>query len=191
MSGANTPLKQNPPAAPQPPAPVAQQSQAQQQTAPEAPSPVAGVTLLVNGAEVTDLAAVQAHITGLEAFKRETIEGGRKAFVAQLAKDGKIMANQESLDETEAFALSLSSEQFEAWKKSMGSSPANALFNQHGNIDAPREPRNGGSASEVEARIATLEEIVQAHRDAGVPENVIETKASYKELQKLTSSQAR
>ena len=190
MSGANTQQKQTPPpAAPQPPAPTAQGAPAQQQ-APETPSPVAGVSLMVNGAEVADLSAVQAHITGLEAFKKETIEGGRKAFVAQLAKDGKIMANEETLTATEAFALSLSSDQFEAWKKSMGSAPANNLFGQHGTTGVPAGPQNGGSTNETQARIATLKEIVQSHRDAGVPEDVIQTKASYKELQQLTSSQA-
>lgn len=189
MSGANTQQKQTPPpAAQQPPAPQAQAT-AQQQIAPETPSPVAGVTLMVNGAEVTDLAAVQAHITGLEAFKKETIEGGRKAFVAQLAKDGKVMANEETLTATETFALSLSSDQFEAWKKSMSSAPANNLFGQHGTTGVPVGPQNGGSQDETQARITTLQEIVQSHRDAGVPEDVLQTKDSYKELQKLTSTQ--
>jgi ATP-dependent Clp endopeptidase proteolytic subunit ClpP len=185
MTGPNPQKQTTPPAAPQPPAPQAQQ----QAPAPEAPSPVAGVTLLVNGLEVTDLSAVQAHITGLEAFKKETIEGGRKAFVAKLAADNKIMANEETLTATETFALSLSSDQFEAWKKSMGSAPANNLFGQHGTTGVPAGPQNGGSTNETESRIATLKEIVQSHRDAGVPEDVLQTKASYKELQQLTSTQ--
>lgn len=185
MTGTN-PQKQTPPAAPQPPAPTAQQT-----AAPEATSPAAGVTLMVNGAEVTDLAAVQAHITGLESFKKETIEGGRKAFVAQLAKDGKILASDESLTATESFALSLSPEQFTAWKTSMEGAPATQLFGKHGATPGDSgAPANGGSTDETEARISVLKEIVQSHRDAGLSNEQIEAKDSYKELQKLTSNQA-
>jgi ATP-dependent Clp endopeptidase proteolytic subunit ClpP len=180
MTGPN-PQKTQPPAAPQPPAPT-QQVQ---------PAPTeAGVKLMVNGVEVTDLTAVQAHITALETFRTEAVEGARKEFVAKLAKDGKILANDETLSATETFALSLSPEQFAGWKATMDAAPSNNLFQQHGATQGDRNaPNNGGSQSETEARIQTLEEIVQSHRDAGLSQEQIETKASYKELQQLKSNQ--
>lgn len=172
-----------PPAAPQPPAPV-------QQAAPVAPV-AATPTFMVNGTEVTDFSAVQSHIAGLEAFRTETIESGRKDFVAQLVKDNKIMADKETLEATETFALSLSADQFKAWKASMGAAPANTLFQQHGATQGNKQaPINGGSKSETDKRIEVLKEIVQSHRDTGMPEAQLETKDSYKELQKLKSNQS-
>ena len=178
------PPVQQPPAAPEASAPPA----------PEANTQPAAQTqdfmFMVNGAQVGDFAVVQAHITSLETFRQETIEGARKEFVQQLARDNKIAASNESLSATETFALSLTPEQFAAWKATMEAAPASGLFNQYGTTQGDQQaPQNGSTTNEVTARIATLEEIVQSHRDAGLDEETIQQKASYKELQQLKSTQ--
>ena len=185
MSGTPAPT---PPAAPQPPAPVAQVAPA---PAPTAPAPVASADpkFLVNGVEVTDFAAVQSHIASLETFKNETITTARKDFVKQLVTDNKIMADDETLTATEAFALSLSSEQFAQWKATMSAAPSNGLFAKHGATQGDASaPNNGGSEDTTAKRIKDLEEIVQAHRDSGMSEESLKTKNSFIELQNLKST---
>ena len=190
MGDENTPNKQTPPPAAQPPAPqngsISGDSIAT--GAPTVDTPT--VALLVNGLEVTDMAAVQAHITGLEAFKKETIETNRTNFVASLASDGKILANDETIKNTEEFALSLTNDQFDKWKASMSAAPASNLFAKHGvGPGDTKAPNNGGSANATADRIKVLEEIVQSHRDAGMSEETIQSKSSFKGLQQLKSQQ--
>jgi len=184
MTGNAPQNQQTPPAAPQPPAPAA----------PAAPAPAASSEphkFVVNGVEVTDFAAVQTHISGLESFKKETIEAGRKSFVKQLADEGRILASDENLEATENFALSLSSEQFANWKASMSAAPKQAMFQQHGVTPGDQQaPSNGGTQSDIDREIASLEEIVQAHRDSGMSEDVLKTKASYTKLQELKTQKA-
>jgi ATP-dependent Clp endopeptidase proteolytic subunit ClpP len=166
-----------PPAAPQPPAPVAQ--------AP-APQPAEAHKFLVNGAEVTDFTAVQAHIAGLETFKQEAIENGRRTFVDSLAKDNKILAS--AIDKTTEFALSLDTKQFDNWKATMEAAQPTELFGTHGTDPAKSQqtPSNGGQDATAQ-RVQTLEDIVQGHRDSGMAEEAIVNLASFKELQALKS----
>lgn len=182
MSGTPAPT---PPAAPQPPAPAAQVA-----TPPEATPPVAGThVFMVNGAEVKDFAAVQSHIASLETFKNETISTARKDFVKQLVTENKILADEATLTATEEFALSLSNEQFTQWKATMSAAPSNGLFQKHGATQGDASaPNNGNSADVTASRIRDLEEIVQAHRDSGMPEETLKTKASFIELQTLKSA---
>jgi ATP-dependent protease ClpP protease subunit len=199
MSGANPQNQQTPPAAPQPPAPTAQAPAAPAPAAP-APAPAAAPvqqptaatqTFMVNGVEVTDFAAVQAHIAGLETFKKEAIEQHRKDFVKQLATDGKILASADNITATENFALSLSPEQFENWKATQVAAQKNPLFQQHGVTPGNgTAPLNGGGVNEVQAEIKTLEEIIQSHRDSGMDEEVLKTKDSYKRLETLKAQVA-
>lgn len=179
MTGSNPqnnndkPTSAAPPAAPTPPTPQA--------SAPHA--------FMVNGAEVTDFSAVQAHIASLESFRSETIEAGRKDFVKKLVDDGKLSASAENVSATEAFALSLTGEQFTNWKATMEAAPSNALFGQHGVAGGQQKPANSGDTARQE-RISVLQDIVQGHRDSGVPEDKIVTKASYKELQALRAEES-
>jgi hypothetical protein len=148
-------------------------------------------TFMVNGVEVTDFAAVQAHIAGLETFKKEAIEQHRKDFVKQLATDGKILASADNITATENFALSLSPEQFENWKATQVAAQKNPLFQQHGVTPGNgTAPLNGGGVNEVQAEIKTLEEIIQSHRDSGMDEEVLKTKDSYKRLETLKAQVA-
>jgi hypothetical protein len=146
---------------------------------------------LVNGVEVTDFAAVQAHIAGLETFKSEAIDQHRKDFVKTLATDNKILATAENITATETFALSLTSEQFEAWKATQSAAQPNPLFAKHGVTGGnSTAPQNGGGANEVQNEIKTLEEIIQAHRDSGMPEDTLKEKDSFKRLEVLKAQVA-
>ena len=184
------PVAQNtPPAVQAPPAP-APAPVAQTVTFPENLQPF---VVTNNDQQVMDMQAVSTHIAGLELFKKETIEAGRKSFVAKLAEDKKILASDENLSATEEFAMSLSSEQFDKWKASMEGAPASTLFNKHGvELGDAKAPLNGGKAGEdaIKAEMITLEEIVQAHRDSGMDQKILETKASYVRLQELKSKQS-
>lgn len=84
----------------------------------------------VNGQPTTDFAAVQAHITTLEA----TIEHGREqqveGFVQALADEGKILATQ--IDSLTGFAKSLDEGQYSAWAGQYGDMPKLPLFGHHG-----------------------------------------------------------
>lgn len=192
MGDDNTPQKQTPPPTQQPPAPVAQ---TQPPAAPVAPvtqptTSQAAVSVMVNGVEVTDLTAIQSHITALETFRKDTIEDNRKNFVKQLAADGKILANDDTLSKTEEFALSLSPEQFSSWKATMEAAPVQKQFQQHGVTPGNQSaPQNGNSDDAVQNRITVLKEIVDSHRASGMSEESLQTKDSYKELQKLMSQQ--
>jgi len=166
-----------PPVVPTPPAP----------TAPEA-SGVPAFVMKCNGEDVTDFAAVQAHIVALETFKSETITEGRKSFVASLVKGNKIMGDKDTVASTEEFALSLTNEQFDKWKATMSSAPANSLFGNHGaTVGDKSAPQNGGNADAAQRaqKIKNLQDIVDAHRASGMTEESLKNKDSYKELQAL------
>jgi ATP-dependent protease ClpP protease subunit len=193
MTGANPSTPTPPPAAPQPPAPAAQ-AQVDPPQAPAAPAPApaaqADVKFMVNGVEVTDFAAVQAHIDALQTFKNETIESSRKDFVKKLATDNKILANAETLTATETFALSLSNEQFAAWKATMEAAPANSLLQPHGASGNSTAPQNGGGVDDLDNQIVIQQEIVDSHIAGGMSQESLENKASYKELQRLKALKA-
>lgn len=185
--------KVTPPAPAQPPAaPVASQQSAESQNDSVAfPNNLANFVVKNNGEFTLDVNAVSQHILGLETFKNETIIAARKDFVATLASQNKIMANDETLTTTEEFALSLSAEQFAAWKATMDAAPATPLFAKHGVTQGDMQaPVNGNESDSVTAEIKTLEEIVQAHRDSGMSQEVLETKGSYQKLQNLKSKQS-
>lgn len=179
MTDENPTKPATPPAAKQPPVAPAQ---------PAAPEAVATV-FMVNGTSVGDVTEVQNHINTLETFKKETIEGSRKDFVAALASGDtpKIAATQ--IGDMEEFALSLSNEQFAKWKASMEAAPAAPLFQKHGVAPGDsKAPVNSGDQGDAD-KIKTLEAVVQSHRDGGATQEEIESKGSWKELQALKSAQ--
>jgi len=190
MTGEDPNKKQStPPPAAQPPAaasaPAAPAVQAQ------VPDALRNFVKAEGDTQVFDFEALANHVSGLETFRTEAIESARKEFVAKLVKENKILANDENLTATEAFALSLSSEQFAAWKATMEAAPASKLFETHGTAAGDESaPQNDSAKSEIEARISTLREIVQSHRDSGLSEEQIEAKDSFKELAKLEAQLA-
>lgn len=145
------------------------------------------VVMKINGADTRDAKAVQAHIDGLETFQKETLENARKGFVKNLAEKNLILAS--TVEAMEAFALSLSAEQYDAWTATFKNAVAHpALQQQAGGIT--NADGEDSSSTERTKRIDILEDIVANHRRGGLTDEEIKNTASYKELQQLKSSQS-
>lgn len=139
------------------------------------------VTFKVNGAVVSDLSRVQAHIDSLETFRTETLENARKSFVAQLASDNKI--NAADIKELEEFALELSPTQYERWTKTWNRQSAQPhLGGQHGPGPGNADPQ--GSANKAQ-HLEDLKGIVAQHKMGGMKHDQIKATGSYKELMTL------
>lgn len=132
----------------------------------------------INGAETTDFAAVQAHITTLEQFRTETVTAGRKNYVSSLASSNKILATQ--VPQLEEFALGLSDEQYKKWCESYASAPATPLLGNH----AAGTSNHNGTAELTEAQKQNEIDkgIVGQHRAAGMAQDVLEKTPSYSRL---------
>lgn len=146
--------------------------------------PTALASFRVAGVETTDVAAVQAHIEALEGFQRETAEGARKNFVAELVRDNKIVAPMQEAMEKHALALDAAG--FEAFKAIYAAAPAAALLANHGAGSNPAggTPAGGQAASEK----MILEDQLRMHRDAGMSEDEIKNTKAYKRLADLNGS---
>lgn len=138
-------------------------------------------TFRVNGAEVSDFSAVQAHISALETFRSETIESARTGFVSQLATDGKIGNPQ--VESFQALAKGMTDEQFSQFKTGWDQAPKLAVFGQHpGNEGESVDPNN---VNPELAELETVAEIVENHRRRGASQEEIAELASFKRLQVL------
>lgn len=164
----------------QPPAPAGETTAGTTQ-----PDNKAGlVPVLVNGATFEVPGPVAQRLTTLETFQTETMENNRKDFVKSLAAGPRPKVAASQIDELEAFALSLTPEQYDKWRATMDKAPASPLFAQHGG--STTEPAAGGTQAQTTAdRIEVLEGIVQHHRRTGTPEDQIQKMPSYIELQQL------
>ena len=152
---------------------------------PAAPAPApAATTFRINGAETVDFAAVQRHIDTLEAVVRTTDEDARKTFVSDLAKAGKIIAAQ--VEGMQAFALSLQTDSFDAWKKTYEGAQALPIMQPHGNATTNPEAPNTDPAQE---RISVLKETV-AYLYRLMPKEKVEATDHFKELARLTANQS-
>jgi ATP-dependent Clp endopeptidase proteolytic subunit ClpP len=155
------------------------------------------VSHVVNGVSYRMPQAVHAHLSNLETFRQETIEGNRVEFVENLARQNKIAATQigNRADGNTpatgliAFALGLSDEQFSSWKASFDSAPEQSLFAQHGIEPGDTNAPTRTGAENVQGEIENLEQIIADHRRAGLSQEKIESKASWKRLQDLKSQQ--
>lgn len=148
-------------------------AQPQQHVAPAQP-----FTFRVNGQPTTDFSAVQQHITVLETAQREQTEQARRDFVADLARPPRNVISASQVQDFERHVLSLTSEQFEAFRNLYGSAAPMPLFQQHGTESV--NPNGGGSAESTQ--VDTDKAIVKQHQRAGQrPEKIKET-PSYKRL---------
>ena len=140
----------------------------------------------INGVtEVSDFAAVQAHIEELEIFRTESIQEGRTSFIDSLAAN-KIIGGPQAAQFKE-LAPTMSNDQWAQFTKSWeGVSPSN-LFARH---DLGDGTSSQGEIDATAERIATLEGIVQNHRYRGATEEQISNMGSYKELTTLKNAQA-
>ena len=147
------------------------------------------VHFTVNGQAVSDFAAVQAHINKLEVFAKETRETGRKEFVKGLATANKISAAQ--IPQLEAFALSLSDEQWTPYVASWDAAPVQSVLGLHaGSGSTNGNTQFGQSAPVADDEIKTLEGIVSQHKLSGKTQGQLEQMSSYKRLQTLRAAQA-
>lgn len=168
------------PAAPPAPAPA---------PAPEPPAmhqrPVAH-TFRVNGADVSDFAAVQSHITALETFRTESIESGRVGFVTDLAKANKIANAQ--VESFSKLVKTMDEAQFTEFKAGFDLQPANNLFAKHLTGGANGNGNPADPANDRATEIEILEEIIANHKRRGASAEEIAATASFKKLQTLKTA---
>lgn len=154
-------------------------------TEPETPSGdhSRGTAFNINGQPTADFAAVQAHISTLEAAQDEQRITNINEFVNGLATGNKILASQ--IPDLSEFAQSLSPAQYAKWSASYGSVPSSSLFGQHG---ADAGDNGGAPADQVtadESEKARLVGIVGMHRAGNMTEEKVKATASYKKLNAL------
>lgn len=136
---------------------------------------------LSTGVKTTDFAAVQADLAALATFQKESIESGRKMFAKQLSDDNKILAKD--LEKAENYCLSLTSEQFEAYKELMTSAPAvpalgvhaEGTSNHSGGTPAGGEPKE---PDEIETGLA----IIKQFQASGMKPEQIKATPTYVKL---------
>ena len=134
-------------------------------------------TFRVNGREISDHAAVQTHIDGLEKFIADTRTATRNSFVDDLVKGNKILAAQ-----TEAFqkhVASLDDEQFTAFRSLHETLPAANLFGKHDTTTSP----DVAQAQDRVAEVALAREIIQQFRRQGKDQAFIERQPQWKTVQ--------
>jgi hypothetical protein len=130
---------------------------------------------------VADVAAVQAHIDGLEQFRASITETGRRDFVASLVKTNKILAPQgESMT---TLVLTMSDQQFEVFKSTYEGATENPLLAPHGSTTPAATAQSNALAEEK----ATLEEIVASHKRSGKSPEFIESTQSFQRLQQINN----
>lgn len=146
--------------------------------------PVQPSQFMINGKSTADVGAVQAHISTLEVFRSETLEGARVAFVSGLVKAGKILAPQE--EAMTKFAKDLTDEQFVSWKTAMDAAPQMSVLGHHGaTVDHTRPATGAGDGT---SELAQAQAIVRMHELAGKAPEFIKSTASYQTVQRLTAA---
>jgi hypothetical protein len=179
------------------PAPGTQTTQPpaqQQHSAPPPPPPAPAHQFTVFGQNVSDFAAVQAHIDSLELFRKETIETGRKAFCKELAESGRILASDLTKAETAALAMNDSS--FTAWRDAMNLVQPSSVTQRMGNPSdntgqhsGGQNPGSTGVGTDPKAdRVAVLEQTLHGLKVSGMSEDKLHNTGAWKELQRLQSS---
>lgn len=155
--------------------------------APPAPTPPAGLpapharpaayNFRVGGQTVTDPTQVQAHIDTLEAFRQETTNLSRRTFIEDLAKGGKIAATQ--VEAMSALSLTMSHEQYEAFRATYEAAPSTSLFAAHGAQPEPTPGSGNPTPGSLNEKDQHREVLIQLRR-SGMPDEKIKTTKSYK-----------
>jgi ATP-dependent protease ClpP protease subunit len=139
----------------------------------------------VGGQSTTDYSAVQNHVNSLESFRNDTIKAAKVQFVKDLAADNKIMAPQ--IEKLTNYALSLTDDQYSAWKDTWeGSSPHAMLGQGHGGAGTTNHdgPQSHG-AENVDNELNTCKGIIKQHKLGGMKNEQIMQTQSYKRLMEL------
>jgi len=130
-----------------------------------------------NGQNVSDPNQVQAYIRQLEAFTRETRTAARTQYVAALVTANKLAAPQQA--DMAAFALTLSDEQYTAWKTQWEAATPLAALSVHGS--GSTNPGNSAEAAKNTA-VEDAKAIVAMHRLNGMPDAALKGTGSFKAL---------
>jgi len=191
---------QTPPLPPAPPAVTPQGQGNQQQQTSDHAAPTTGPAqqpfqFTVNGRQVADFAAVQAHINGLEEFQKETVKSARLGFVSGLVTSNKMLAaNKEA---AEQFCLGLSNEQFEQYTKQWENAPVIPSLENHAAGTSNHSGQNPAGAdgdrhtSDPKAdELSVLEETISAFRVSGMNEDQIKATGTFARYTALKSAQA-
>ena len=197
-----TPAQAPPAAAPATPAvapvaPVAPhtsvpQTDTSDHSRPAAPSTAA---FTLNGKQVTDPAAVQAHINVLEAFQKESGENARKDFLKNLAEGPAPKISAAQIPGLEAFALGLSDDQWKAYVASWDAAPAAPLLGLHaasvqqGSTTISTAPAT--PAAELDNQIQVAEGVIEQFRLQGKRDSDIQKMGVYTRLQSLRTERAK
>lgn len=131
-------------------------------------------TFKIGGEETTDFAKAQARITELETFAKEQHDTARTSFVDALVEAKKLTAPQG--DDTKAFALGLSDEQFAQWKKSFDLAPVvfgNVVSSGNGSTN------NTGGLDAAAQELITAERVIKGHVNTGMATEQIRKTGSF------------
>lgn len=143
---------------------------------------------LSNGQTTTDFAAVQADLANLATFRKESIESARKTFVESLAAgpNPKLLAT--NIQATQDFALSLTNDQFEAYKKQWDAIGANPVTANHaaGATNTGEQPSGHDTPPDATPDEETiLKGRVAAFRTTGMTPDQIKKTPTFARLQQL------
>lgn len=140
----------------------------------------------ING-EQLDLATIGTRLAAATAFEEEQLEASRAAFVKGLVDGNKLAAPQR--EGMEAFAKSLSGEQFTAWQAMFEGAPELSVLGNHAD-GVTNADNTAGQPTTEEQNLATLEETVKMHERSGMPVDQLHKTASYQKLQALKAAGA-
>ncbi len=138
---------------------------------------------LANGTKTTDFAAVQAELSTLGQFKKESIESGRKLFAKSLVDSNKMLAKD--LKAAEDYCLSLSDEQFTAYKALMDGVPASPVLGVHGEgttNHSGTQTTAPGQVSEADKQIDTDLGMVEQFKLSGMKADQIKATPAFSRL---------
>lgn len=176
-----TPPAETPPPAEQPPAetppPVDPPAEHRR------PTPVE--TFRVNGLDVNDHAAVQAHIDSLEKFRTDTKASLRASFVDDLVTRGKILGPQK--EQFSKHVATLDDDQFAAFREMYDGMPAHNLFGRH---DLGQPNGDAAAAQDAADQVAIARETVAQFRRMGRSEEFIQQQPAWATVQKADAAAA-
>lgn len=147
---------------------------------------------LSTGQTTTDYAAVQADLVNLAAFKKESIEAGRRAFIQSLATgpNPKLLAS--NVDAAEKFALSLTDEQFVAYRQQWEGVAPNPVTGNHtggtSNTGSQPQGHQGEGAGTQSDNLTILIDRLHAFSLSGMTPDQIKKTPSYTALKQLDAS---
>jgi hypothetical protein len=159
----------------------------------------ASFTFSIGGKQTNDFAAVQAHITSIEAqnstlvaAQAEAKTANRKAFIKGLAEGPtpKILAAQ--IPHIEGYALNMDDDSWTAFQKAHEDAPALASVSEHGNPGGAQNPGGttpvGQQAPAGPSELETQLEIFLHNKRTGLPAEKLKQLGSYSKLKSATTT---